>query len=183
MARSVTLTMARYGMSRVPAVWRYAASARRADSDMLVGLARHDHPNDVARENAGNNDKPVNPEHWLQIERIYHLALERPPREREAFLKNECHGDDGLRLEVHSLLRQAASAENFLDEPAVEIAATVTSQSEAPAMPETIGYRDPHTVGPALWAQRQLGGEEYEASTCPVVGDVSLLGPGLVGQQ
>jgi hypothetical protein len=25
-----------------------------------------------------------------------------------------------------------------------------------PEMP----YRDPHTVGPALWAQRQLGGEE-----------------------
>src|SRR5262249_43372727 len=33
-------------------------------------------------------------------------------------------------------------------------------------------YRDPHTVAPALWAQRQLGGEDYEASTCPVVGDV-----------
>jgi hypothetical protein len=32
-------------------------------------------------------------------------------------------------------------------------------------------YRDPDTVGPALWAQRQLGGEDYEASTCPVVGD------------
>ena len=37
-------------------------------------------------------------------------------------------------------------------------------QSEMP-------YRDPHTVGPALWAQRQLGGEDYEASTCPVGGD------------
>ena len=37
-------------------------------------------------------------------------------------------------------------------------------QSEMP-------YRDPHTVGPALWAQRQIGGEEYEASTCPVIGD------------
>jgi hypothetical protein len=32
-------------------------------------------------------------------------------------------------------------------------------------------YCDPQTVGPALWAQRLLGGEEYEASTCPVVGD------------
>jgi hypothetical protein len=36
-----------------------------------------------------------------------------------------------------------------------------------PEMP----YRDPHTVAPALWAQRQLGGEEYEASTCRIVGD------------
>jgi Protein kinase domain len=84
----------------------------------------------------------VNPERWRQIERIYHVALERPPREREAFLKNECHGDEGLRLEVHSLLRRAASAENFLDEPAVEAAAQVMSQPEAPAMPEQIGrYR------------------------------------------
>ena len=32
-------------------------------------------------------------------------------------------------------------------------------------------YRDPHTVAPALWAQRQLSGDDYEASTCPVVGD------------
>src|SRR5262245_57606024 len=32
-------------------------------------------------------------------------------------------------------------------------------------------YRDPHTVAPALWAQRQLGGEDYEASTCPVAGN------------
>jgi len=32
-------------------------------------------------------------------------------------------------------------------------------------------YRDPHTVAPALWAERQIAGEEYEASTCPVEGD------------
>ena len=76
-----------------------------------------------------------------QIERMYHSALERPPRERQAFLESECHGDEGLRLEVHSLLRRAASAENFLNEPAVEVAAQVMSQPEAP-MPEQIGrYR------------------------------------------
>ena len=70
------------------------------------------------------------------------MALERPPREREDFLKNECHGDEGLRLEVHSLLRRVASAENFLDEPAFEVAVQVMSQPEAAAMPEAIGrYR------------------------------------------
>ena len=84
----------------------------------------------------------MSPERWREIERIYGVALERLPREREAFLKNECHGDEDLRLEVHSLLRGAASAENFLDEPAVEVAAQVMSQPEAPAMPGTIGrYR------------------------------------------
>ena len=37
---------------------------------------------------------------------------------------------------------------------------------------EQMPYRDPHTVGPALWAQRQISNEEYEASTCPIEGDV-----------
>jgi hypothetical protein len=35
-------------------------------------------------------------------------------------------------------------------------------------------YRDPHTAGPALWAQRQLTNDSYEASTCPVGGDYRL---------
>lgn len=84
----------------------------------------------------------MNPERWRQIERIYHVALERPPRERETFVENEGHGDEGLRLAVHSLLRRAASAENSLDEPAVEVAAQAMHRPEAPAMPETIGrYR------------------------------------------
>ncbi len=84
----------------------------------------------------------MNPERWRQIERIYHVALERPPRERDAFVKDECHDDAGLRREVHLLLRQAASAEDFLDEPAVEVAAQVMRPLQARTMPETIGrYR------------------------------------------
>jgi serine/threonine protein kinase len=84
----------------------------------------------------------VNPERWRHIERICHLALELSPRERDVFVKNECAGDEGLRLEVESLLRRAASAENFLEEPAAEIAAQVLGRSGTPAIPETIGrYR------------------------------------------
>jgi len=33
-------------------------------------------------------------------------------------------------------------------------------------------YRDPHTAAPALWAQRQISGEDYEASTLAVAGEV-----------
>lgn len=33
-------------------------------------------------------------------------------------------------------------------------------------------YRDPHTVGPALWAQQQLTNEPYEASTCSIESDL-----------
>jgi hypothetical protein len=31
-------------------------------------------------------------------------------------------------------------------------------------------YRDPHTAGPAMWALRQLGREEFEVSVAPVEG-------------
>jgi serine/threonine protein kinase/tetratricopeptide (TPR) repeat protein len=84
----------------------------------------------------------MNPERWRQIERIYHLALERPPREREVLLTDQCHGDESLRLEVDSLLRRDASAENVLDEPAMTLAAPLVSEPEPPAMPGQIGrYR------------------------------------------
>ena len=55
------------------------------------------------------------PERWRQIERLYHAALERAPERRSAFLKEASGGDDDLRREVESLLRQ--SAEGVLDEP------------------------------------------------------------------
>ena len=84
----------------------------------------------------------MNQERWRQIERIYHLALERPPRERELLLTDQCHGDESLRLEVDSLLRRDASAENLLDEPAIALAAQPMSKPEPPAMPGQIGrYR------------------------------------------
>lgn len=70
----------------------------------------------------------MNPERWRQIERLYHSALERPSRERGAFLEHECRGDDGLRREVQTLLSRAESAENFLNTPAAAVAAQVISQ-------------------------------------------------------
>ena len=80
------------------------------------------------------NDKPVNPERWRHIERLYRSALERPSHEREAFLESECRGDDDLRLDVQSLLSRAASAENFLDRPAAAVAAQMVSQPAAPIL-------------------------------------------------
>jgi serine/threonine protein kinase/tetratricopeptide (TPR) repeat protein len=73
----------------------------------------------------------VDPERWRQIERICHAALERPPHEREAFLEGECRGDEDLRIEVQSLLNRAASAEDFLGEPAAAVAARSMTGREA----------------------------------------------------
>jgi len=76
----------------------------------------------------------VNPERWRQIEQLYHSALGRPSREREAFLQSECRGDEELRLEVQSLLGRAASAENSLDKPAAGVTAHMVSQPAAPIL-------------------------------------------------
>src|SRR5580700_3663548 len=55
------------------------------------------------------------PERWVEIERLYHSALDCSPERRSAFLKEACRGDEDLRREVESLLQQ--SAEGVLDKP------------------------------------------------------------------
>jgi serine/threonine protein kinase len=69
----------------------------------------------------------VNPERWREIERLYHSAMERPPRDREAFLESECANDDSLRIEVQALLSREGSADDFLEEPAAAIAAQMVT--------------------------------------------------------
>jgi serine/threonine protein kinase len=65
----------------------------------------------------------MTPERWHRISRIYHDALERDDRRRDAFVREACGDDETLRYEVMSLLVQPVSAENFLTEPAVAVAA------------------------------------------------------------
>ena len=79
----------------------------------------------------------MNPERRRQIERTYHAALERPSREREAFLENECRDDEDLRREVQLLLNRAAAAESVLDMPA----ATVAAHTVRPTVPVLTGRR------------------------------------------
>jgi len=49
----------------------------------------------------------MNPERWVQLERLYHAALDQEPDERPAFLAAACEGDEELRVEVESLLTQS----------------------------------------------------------------------------
>jgi serine/threonine-protein kinase len=57
----------------------------------------------------------MNQERWLEVERLFHAALERPPQEREAFLRDSSAGDASLRREVESLLDQSSHADDFLE--------------------------------------------------------------------
>ena len=51
----------------------------------------------------------ISPERWQQVDQLYHLALEREPGQRGAFLAEACAGDEELRREVESLLAQEGS--------------------------------------------------------------------------
>ena len=58
---------------------------------------------------------------WQQIEKLYHSALELEPRQRQAFLRQACAGDEALRREVESLLAHKDQAESFIETPALLI--------------------------------------------------------------
>ena len=58
---------------------------------------------------------------FQQIEELYHSALERPPAERAAFLRDCCVGDESLRNEVESLLAQRTATLEFMEFPALNL--------------------------------------------------------------
>src|SRR5689334_15765112 len=66
---------------------------------------------------------PMDSDRWKQIDKVLHAALERPPEERDAFLRQACAGDERLEREARSLLTLEQKAEGFLEKPAIEMAA------------------------------------------------------------
>jgi serine/threonine protein kinase/tetratricopeptide (TPR) repeat protein len=63
-----------------------------------------------------------------RLEQLYHSALERAAVERAAFLRSECGADAALRREVESLLAHDKEAEDFIETPALEMAARLVAQ-------------------------------------------------------
>ena len=76
----------------------------------------------------------MEPKRWSQIERLYHSAAALDSRERGTFLDRSCNGDPELRQEVESLLAQDQQAENFIESPALEIAAELLVRGERQSM-------------------------------------------------
>jgi eukaryotic-like serine/threonine-protein kinase len=62
----------------------------------------------------------MTPEQWQKIRPILESALELDPESRPAFVKSACAGDEGLRVELESLLANQKQAGRFLEEPALE---------------------------------------------------------------
>src|SRR6266540_6621501 len=61
----------------------------------------------------------MNPQHWLDVERLFHEALALPPQSRPEFLDDSCAGNDALRQDVQSLLDEY-SDDDFLETPALD---------------------------------------------------------------
>src|ERR671915_502419 len=70
-------------------------------------------------------------ERWQQVEHLYHAALAKQPAERSAFLVAATAGDAELRREVESLLAYEDRAENFIESPALDVAARMMADEHS----------------------------------------------------
>jgi serine/threonine protein kinase len=77
-------------------------------------------------------------ERWKQIECLLQAAMEHPPEEREAFLRQACAGDAALEREVRTLLVWEPQAGSFLEIPAIEGAARDLAQGNTASGQEII---------------------------------------------
>ncbi|MGB8543662.1 MAG: serine/threonine-protein kinase [Candidatus Acidiferrales bacterium] len=73
----------------------------------------------------------MEPDRWKQIEDLYHAALDQDESARSTFLQQICNGDEALRHEVESLLYYGLRADNFIETPALELAAESFANQDA----------------------------------------------------
>jgi serine/threonine protein kinase len=69
-------------------------------------------------------------ERWQHIEKICQSALGLGESRRKAFLDQGCAGDEELRREVESLLQFERRGQQFIEEPALEVAAKMMAQEK-----------------------------------------------------
>jgi eukaryotic-like serine/threonine-protein kinase len=73
---------------------------------------------------------------WKQLDSLLQSVLERPPEERDAFLRHACAGDEPLERRVRALLSAEADAKHFLERPAIEVAALSLAHDQNDTAPE-----------------------------------------------
>jgi len=73
----------------------------------------------------------MNPQRLLQIESLYHTALQLDESERVAFVRDSCPHDPELSAEVESLLAFEKCSEGFIEKNAIEVVAESLTQNRA----------------------------------------------------
>src|ERR1700680_872184 len=80
-------------------------------------------------------------EQWKQLDKLLHAALQRPPEERDAFLREACAGNERLEREARSLLTLEQKFGGFLERPAIELAAQVAAREQSDDSQEVSLFR------------------------------------------
>jgi eukaryotic-like serine/threonine-protein kinase len=75
----------------------------------------------------------MNAERWKRVDELLQSALEVAPEHRDEFLQKACTGDAALVDEIKSLLTSYRRAGDFLETPAVNVAARAMALSETQA--------------------------------------------------
>jgi WD40 repeat protein/tRNA A-37 threonylcarbamoyl transferase component Bud32 len=85
----------------------------------------------------------------MNEETLFHLAREKPPGERAAFLDQACTGDTALRRRVEVLLQAHDDPGSLLDRPILERADAAGGALEKPGLPSEhpAPATEPETVG------------------------------------
>src|SRR5438046_2908249 len=68
-------------------------------------------------------------ERWERIERLYHAARELSVEQQSRFLDEACVSDVAMRRQIEVLLKQDTGQESFLNTPALEFVAGLSSSS------------------------------------------------------
>ena len=74
------------------------------------------------------------PEKLQQIKDLFAAALEVPSSERAAFVAGACANDAEMRREVESLLSFEAEAEDFIEKPALAVAAELMAEDKTSSL-------------------------------------------------
>ena len=85
----------------------------------------------------------MNPERWELLEYLYHAAQELLENRRADFLAESCRGDDGLRLEVESLLAHQKKMADFLEGPPLRVSTKELSELQ----PQSTSTRKEDALG------------------------------------
>ena len=72
----------------------------------------------------------MNAERWKRIDELLDAVLEIPNERREEFLSEKCDDDDELKREIQSLLKDEESADNFMENSAMNLLAKEIAQKQ-----------------------------------------------------
>ena len=74
---------------------------------------------------------------WKQLDSLLQSVLERPPEERDAFLRRACTGNEPLERQVRALLSAEPDARQFMERPAIEVAALSLAHDQNDNAPQS----------------------------------------------